>query len=213
MSVPQSLDEWYQEQPLVEEWSSDKCPMCGKLFRRSPELQELLDKKPPNEDQPALISWIEELLTHCTVSADPDKWLESPLVKQMRWFLVRWLSFHAQGPNDELREILYLCADTLQQFPPHFAVCACKKDYSNVPECLHPGCSGDMRRRLICEIRRSAAHSTEPVPNHRQIAYRYVFRRLSRYARNLHIAREKLQKNKLQMIARDDPECSSFDDI
>jgi hypothetical protein len=202
-----------QEKPLVEEWSSEKCPVCGKLFRRSAELQGLLDKKPPNEDQPALISWMEELLTLCTVSAGPDKWLESPLVKQMRRFLVRWLSFHAQGPNDKLREILYLCADTLLQFPPHFAVCACKEDYSNVPECLHPGCSGSRRGLLLCEIRRSAAYSTGPVPNHRQIAYRKVFSRLSLYARNLHVAHKKLQRDTWRTIASGDQDCSSFVDL
>ena len=199
-----------------EDWSSDNCPMCGKLFSRSAELQSQLDKKPSNGDLPALISWIEELLTFCTVSAGPDKWLESPRVDQMRELLGQWLSFHAQGSNVELVAILHLCADTLYQFPPHFAVCACKKDYSCVPECVHPDCSSSRRGSLLYEIRRSAATSTGPVPHHRQRAYRMVFRKLSMYARTMHVACEKLQKKTWRAIAsgdQSDQSDPSFDDL
>ena len=196
-----------------EDWPPGNCPVCGKLFSRSAELQSHLDKKPSNGDLPAVISWIEDLLTFCTVSAGPDKWLESPRVDQMRGFLGRWRSFHAQGSNVELVAILHLCADTLYQFPPHFAVCACKKDYSCVPECVHPDCSSSRRDSLLCEIRRSAATSTGPVPHHRQIAYRMVFRQLSMYARAMHVAREKLQKKTRRTIASDDQSDPSFDDL
>jgi hypothetical protein len=214
MDAPQSLKlvkEWSQQ--LVEKWSKDKCPSCGKLFHRSAELQTLLDKKASNKVLPALISWIEDLLRLCTVSAGPDKWSESPLVKKTHKFLVQWHSFHAQGSNATLLAILYLCAETLWKFPPHFAVCGCKEDYSNVPKCPHPGCSRSERGQLLCEIHRSAAHSTRPVPNHRQIAYRNVFNQLSWYARELRVAHKRSQRNAWRMNASGDQDCSSFDDL